>query len=166
MHEWAHCCDEAAGPQLPTAEAFWLIWIVSSEECSSLMQNSMQTPCSAHSATWNAVTTQYTCSLKGIYYCPHWLVQWSHHCSGIGIPVHSPCLLGYIDVMQTILVILTMAGLFLESPHCTSSILPSAGDIVVVKLIKFAILMEPTFLWGVIDNKPEDFEQLNDMLTT
>ena len=30
------------------------------------------------------------------------------------IPVHSPWLPGYNDVMQTILVILTMAGLFLD----------------------------------------------------
>ena len=43
---------------------------------------------------------------------PHWLVQWSRHCSHMGIPVHSPWLPGYIDVMQTIVVILTMAGLF------------------------------------------------------
>ena len=34
------------------------------------------------------------------------------HCSHMLISVHSPWLPGYIDVMQTILVILTMAGLF------------------------------------------------------
>ena len=45
---------------------------------------------------------------------PHWLVQWSRHCSHMFIPVHSPWLPGYIDVTQTILIILTMVGLF---PH-------------------------------------------------
>ena len=49
-------------------------------------------------------------------YCPYWLVQWSHHCSHTRIPVHSPWLPGYIDVAQTILVILTMAGLFPDRP--------------------------------------------------
>ena len=33
------------------------------------------------------------------------------------IPVHSPWLLGYIDVMQAILIILTMAGLFPDRPY-------------------------------------------------
>ena len=32
------------------------------------------------------------------------------------IPVHCPWLPGYIDVTQTIVVILTMAGLFLDRP--------------------------------------------------
>ena len=42
MHEWACCHEEAANHQLPTASAFWIIWIVSVEECSSLKQNLMQ----------------------------------------------------------------------------------------------------------------------------
>ena len=33
------------------------------------------------------------------------------------IPVHSPWLPGYIHVAQTILVMLTMAGRFLDTPH-------------------------------------------------
>ena len=33
------------------------------------------------------------------------------------IPVHSPWLPGYIDFMQTILIILTIAGLFPDRPH-------------------------------------------------
>ena len=33
------------------------------------------------------------------------------------IPVHPPWLPGYIDVMQTVLITLTMAGLFLDRPH-------------------------------------------------
>ena len=38
MHERARCCDEPANHPLPTAVAFWIIWIVSSEKCSRLMQ--------------------------------------------------------------------------------------------------------------------------------
>ena len=64
----------------------------------------------------NAMATQHTCSLNSIY-CPHWLVQWSCRCSCMRVPIHSPWLPGYIDVMQTILIILTMAGLFLDRPH-------------------------------------------------
>ena len=33
------------------------------------------------------------------------------------IPVHSPWLPGYIDIMQTILIILTVVGPFPERPH-------------------------------------------------
>ena len=39
MHKQAHCCDEAASHQLPTASAFWIIPIVSTEKCSSLTGN-------------------------------------------------------------------------------------------------------------------------------
>ena len=119
MHEtvgWAHCCVEAASPQLPISVAFWISWIVSPKECSSLMQTLMQIHCSAHSVILNVTTTQYTCSLGGIC-CPHWLVQWSPHCSHVHIPVHSPWLPGYINVTQNVLVILTMAGLFLDRTH-------------------------------------------------
>ena len=58
----------------------------------------------------------YTCSLNSIY-CPHWLVQWSHHSSRMCIPVYSPWLRGYIDDAQTVLVILTMDRLFLDRPR-------------------------------------------------
>ena len=67
--------------------------------------------CLLYSVILNVMATQYTCSLSGIYH-PHWLVAWSHHCSCIRIPVPSPWLSGYTDVVQTILVILTMAGFF------------------------------------------------------
>ena len=96
--------------------AFWIIRIVSTEECSSLMQNLRQIRCCTHSVILNATATQYTCSLNRIYH-PHWLVQWSHHCSHMCIPVHSPWLSGYINVVQTILVILIMSGLFLEATN-------------------------------------------------
>ena len=56
-----------------------------------------------YTVTLNVVVTQYTCSLSGVYH-PHWLVQWSHPCSHMHIPVLSPWLPGYTDVTQTILV--------------------------------------------------------------
>ena len=111
MHEWVHCCDEGANHQLPKAAAFWIMWIASVEECSSLTQNLMQIHCSTRSVILNEMTPQYTCSLSGVY-LPHLLVLWSRHCSHMHIPVHSPWLPGYINVARTVLVILTMAGLF------------------------------------------------------
>ena len=39
MHKRARCCDEAVNHQFPIAAAFWITWIVSAEECSSLLQN-------------------------------------------------------------------------------------------------------------------------------
>ena len=57
----------------------------------------------------------YTCSLNGIYH-PQWLVQWSCYCSRMCIPAHSPWLPGDIHVAQTMLIVLTMAGLFLARP--------------------------------------------------
>ena len=62
------------------------------------------------------MATQYTCSLNHIY-CPHWLEEWSRHCSHMHIAVQSSWLPGYITVVQTTLVILTMAGLFLDRLH-------------------------------------------------
>ena len=41
-HEWAHYCNEAANHQLPIAAAFWIIQIVSAEECPSLTRSLMQ----------------------------------------------------------------------------------------------------------------------------
>ena len=116
MHELACYCHEAANHQLPIAVVFWIIWIVSPEECSSLKQNRMQIRCSTHSVILNVMATQYTCSLNGIYH-PHWLVQWGCHRSHMCVPIHFPWLPGYISVTQTVLVILTMAGLFLNRPH-------------------------------------------------
>ena len=78
-------------------KAFWIIWIVSFEECSSLTQNVMQICCSTHSVILNAMATQYTCLFKSVYW-PLWLVQWSCRCSHKCIPVHSSWLPGYIDV--------------------------------------------------------------------
>ena len=63
----------------------------------------------------NAKATQYPCSLDGIYH-PHWLLQWNCHCSRTHIPVHSSWLSGYIDATQTVLIMLTMVGLFSDRP--------------------------------------------------
>ena len=128
IHEQAHCYDKAANHQLPIAAAFWIIEIVSAKECSSLMQNLMQILCSTYSVILNVTAPQYTCSLNGIYR-PHWLVQWSHHDSHMRTQVHSPWLPGYINVVQTVLVILTMAGLFLDRPHMLTIQLGSIGKI-------------------------------------
>ena len=68
MHERAHYHDEAVNHQLPIAAAFWIIWIVSVEECSRLM-HLMQIHCSTHLVILNATATQYTSSLNGVY-CP------------------------------------------------------------------------------------------------
>ena len=92
-------------------KAFWTTRIVSTEQCSSFTQNLMQIRCSTHSVILNVTATQYTCSLNGIYHS-HWLVQWSCHCSHLCIPVHSPWLPSDIDVMQTVRVMLIMAGFF------------------------------------------------------
>ena len=102
--------------QLPITGAFWIIKIVCAEECLRLTQNLMQICCSTCSVLLNVMATQYTCSLNDIY-CPHWLVQWSRHCSRMCIPVHSAWLPGYIDVTQIVLIVLTMAGLFLDRLH-------------------------------------------------
>ena len=74
MHEWIHSCDEAASHQFPIATAFWIILIISVEECSSLTQNLMQICCCTCSVISNVTATQYTCSFNGIYRL-HWLVQ-------------------------------------------------------------------------------------------
>ena len=127
IHEQVHCWDEAANHQLPIAVAFWIIPIASVGECSSLMQTLMQIHCSTRSVILNVTATSthahmYTHATH--VYCPHWLlIQWSCPCSCMHIPVHSPWLPGYIDVMQTILIILIMAGLFPDRPCCTHEVL-------------------------------------------
>ena len=99
IHEQTCCCDEAVSSAADVKNV-----------------NLMQIHRSTCSVILNVTATQYTCSLSGFYH-PHWLVQWSHHCSCMGIPAHSPWLPGYIDVAQTILIMLTMAGLFPDTPH-------------------------------------------------
>ena len=64
MRERPCCCDEATNHQLPRAAAFWIIWTVSLEECSCLMQNLIKIHCSTHPVILNTMATQYTCSFK------------------------------------------------------------------------------------------------------
>ena len=49
MHEQVCCHEEAANHQLPIAVAFWIIQIISTEECSNLTQNFVQIGCSTPS---------------------------------------------------------------------------------------------------------------------
>ena len=115
MHEQVCCRAEAANPQLPVAAAFWITPVF----CGGMFKLRAKFNvdfCCTCSVILNVTATQYTCSLKGVY-CPYWLVWWSLHCSHMCIPVHSPWLPGYIHVMQNVLVILTMARLFLDKPH-------------------------------------------------
>ena len=85
MREWVHCYDEAANHQVPIAVAFWIIWIVSAQECSSLMQNLMQICCSIRSVILSVMDTHYMCLFSSIYH-HHWLVQRSRQCSCMCIP--------------------------------------------------------------------------------
>ena len=56
------------------------------------------------------------------------------------IPVHSPCLPGYINVTQTVLIILTMVGVFPDRP-CTFPML-QRNKILDLALICLMIFME------------------------
>ena len=60
MHEWVHWSDEAVNYPLPIAAAFWVIWIVSKEGHSSLMQNMIQICSSTRSVILNVTAMQYT----------------------------------------------------------------------------------------------------------
>ena len=100
------------------------------------MKNLMQICCSTCSVILNVTATQYTCSLTSVYN-PHWLGQWSHHCSCIGIPVHSPWLPGYIDVMHTILIILTLAGLSPDRPHIPRSGIAGSKGRSIVNFLRY-----------------------------
>ena len=106
MHEWMH---KSANHRLSIAVAFCIIQVVSAVKFSSLMHNLMQIHCSTHSVLLNVRATQYTCSLSGVY-SPQWPVQWSHHCSCMCVPVHSPWLPGNINALQTILILVTVAA--------------------------------------------------------
>ena len=116
MHEQEYC-DEAAHHQLPIAGAFCIIRIVPMGRMFKL--NSKFDADSWLYSLSHFECDGYTCSLNGVYH-PNWLVQWSPHCSCLCIPVHSPWLPGYIHVVQTILVILTMDGHFLGRPHIST----------------------------------------------
>ena len=99
-------------PITPIAADFWIILIDSVEECSSLMQNLVHGALLSHFEC-----DDHTVHILNSIYTPHWLVQWSRHCSHMHIVVHCPWLPCYIDVVQAVLVTLTMALLFLDRPH-------------------------------------------------
>ena len=69
-HSWPslkHLCHTFICTALALSpKAFWIIRTVSTEECSSLIQNLMQIHCSTCSVILNAMDTQYTCSLNGV----------------------------------------------------------------------------------------------------
>ena len=103
--------------QLPVAHSWGLVNHLNSfHEGMFKLHTKFDADLLLYSVILNTMATQSTCSLNSVYR-PHWLVQWSRHCSHTCIPVHSPWLPGYIDVMQTILITLTMAGLFLDTPR-------------------------------------------------
>ena len=119
MHEQACCHDEAATHQLPIASAFWIIQIVSAEECSSFVQNWMLIHCSTCPVILNETATQCTCSFNGAY-------RPTDKYSEV-VMVHTSCafqstLLGYqVTSMShkpfSLYDQWLMAGLFLGRPH-------------------------------------------------
>ena len=108
MPVWPNGRGEAANHQLPAATAFC---IVSVEERSGLIYNLMQIHRSAHSVILNVTATQDTRSLNGVYRPP----RTSTVKSSLFTHVHSRPLsltCSLVNVVQTILIILTVAGFF------------------------------------------------------
>ena len=111
--EWLHCF-EAADHWQPIAAAFRIIQIVSTEECSGLTQNLMQSRRSTRSAVVSA--TPHGTRAHSVAPTAPRLVQGRCQCSHTHVPVPSPWPPGYAEVAQTILIVLTMAGLFPDEP--------------------------------------------------
>ena len=117
-HELAHGCDEAANHQLPIAcllnhpYSFYrrMVKLNTKFDADSLHYSLSH---------FDVMDTQTTYSLNGVYR-PHWLVQWSCRCLYMCLPVHSPQLPGYMDVMQTVLITWRMTGLFPDTLHTVS----------------------------------------------
>ena len=112
MHEWTHCHDEAANHQLLTAAGPCTLLcgfcrgrfkLNTKFDADLLLYSLSHFECDDHTVLM--LPQQHLLSPQ--------LVQWSCHCSRMSIPVPSPWLPGYINVVQTI-VILTIAGLFLD----------------------------------------------------
>ena len=116
--------------------------------------------CCTCSVILNVMATQYTCSLNGVY-CPQWLLQWSHHCSCMHIPVHSLWLPGYINVMQTILVILTMLDFF-----WTDLVYYITNMSVFWTLHRLCIFPITKLIWGLKIYFPFTFSVLNGQIIT
>ena len=94
----------------------------------------------------NTMATQYIHMLTQQQWPPHWLVQWSHHCSLMCFPVHSPWLPGYIDVTRTVLVILIMTGLFPDRPHRHLPICLSSSFLLFPPYLPITLLIHLSFL--------------------
>ena len=118
MHERARCGDEAANHQVPIAAAFWIIWIVSVEECSSLTQNLMQIHFSTCSVILNDSHTVFMLTQWCLPSLLTSIVRLSLFMHAHSSPLS--WLPGYMDVSQTILFILTLAGLFPDRKICTA----------------------------------------------
>ena len=116
MPEQVRCCDEAANHQLPyrfgllnhpnsfcrgmfqlkaTFDADSLLYLLSPFECDGH---------TVHMLTQCHLPPPMSSTVKSSLFT-------------MRIPVHSPWLPGYNDVAQTILIILTMAGLFPDRPR-------------------------------------------------
>ena len=67
-HLWSICATVICTALIASSPKAWIIWIVSTEEYSSLMQNLIQIHCSTHSVILNVMATQYTCPLNGVYH--------------------------------------------------------------------------------------------------
>ena len=76
------------------------------------MQNLVQIHCSTCSVILNVLSTQYMCSLNGVYSDQYTEVVISCMC----FPIHYPWLPGYTDVLQTVLITLTMVGFLPDRP--------------------------------------------------
>ena len=108
IHEWAHCCDEAANHQLAIAVAFGIM--PPNRFCGGMFK--LNAKSDAYSLL--CLLSHFECDGHTVHmltqwcHCPPLPGKMSHHCSHMYIPVHSPWLPSYIDVMQTIIVMLTM----------------------------------------------------------
>ena len=61
--------------------------------------------------------SRFECDNHTVHMLTQWCLLLLLTSSSVCIPVHSPWLPGYINVVQTLLIILTMTGLFLDRPH-------------------------------------------------
>ena len=140
-------CDAWAGVlswwgcQPPVAYSCLNHPVVSVEECPSLTQNRCRFVALYAQVILNTTTTPYTCSINGVYH-PHWLVQWGRHHSHMSIPVHSPWMPGYIDAMQTILVVLAVAQLFPNRPRKCNGIISDTRNNAVAGMQSWEVVLE------------------------
>ena len=116
----------------PTTQACAL---TGNQTCNPLVHRPVLNPQSHTSQNLNAkfdvdsllyLLSHFECDGHTVHMLTQWcllpprLVQWSHRCSPMHIPVHSPWLPGYITALQIVFVILIMAGLFPDRPRIFS----------------------------------------------